>query len=756
MARFEVTGPDGARYQVEGPEGTTEQDAIAQVQKQIAAQPAPSQRSPAQAADAPDKYTTGNPMGDQGGQGGSAMPEAPGISVRYLREQMAPEPGWVRSGVLPIATKEVSPGQGAASQGWKFDAVGPISSLLGPALDLLEGTGLETSVGGPNAPLAGKVSPEASMLLLGSRLGNPVQQFRNPLMPPGRDIRFGQPTMAEVGPVLRREAPLSQEFQQAPIAPGAAQKIAETPQGAPVSGEPVQAPALSAQSPSPTFLDSSWMKKAGDAGGGAYDMGKGGAALADAAQQALDSGATVQLIADGGAKIVDITQVKNGMLYDAKGQPWGSMSIATDGTGREGLRITGGGDTRPVGAQATPHGQSGLTAEEAADYGSTADKQWLYKSMPPGEANTVEYIKGITPTMAQRELTAVRARETKDLRNLSPEAAQAEREVMSEHNEKRKADFQENAGSDVTQGIEERAAKKAIDDELAAAHSHGGTVDATPVIDIINEERNAPSGKLPPVQTALDQIEKALQKRDGSGLETDPRQVHGARRVITLMQSKQWKAEHPAYGDMDVQAALIRVRDAIDASIEPASPGFKKAITNYSEAQRKIEAREVMQEAEAGLYDDQGRMQFHPLHAFMKKAIQSRDPRMPPNPYKSLTEAQMNRLKALHDDLMRVANAEDLAKAFGSDTAQNAAGFARRAMQGATSTLAGSAVGLGVTSMFGPVVGTIAGGTTTAATQRLFSRQAQRRAAMDMNKLLRPDPTRYPTQPNPFNEPPGP
>jgi hypothetical protein len=161
-----------------------------------------------------------------------------GLTVRNLREQMAPEPGWVRSGVLPIATKEVSPGEGAASQGWKFDIKGPVNSMLSPMLDLLEGTGLETSVGGPNARLAGKVSPEASMLLLGSRLGNPVQQFRNPLGPAGRDIQFGQPTMAEAGPVLQREAPLSPEFQQAPIAPGAAQKIAETPQGAPVSGEP--------------------------------------------------------------------------------------------------------------------------------------------------------------------------------------------------------------------------------------------------------------------------------------------------------------------------------------------------------------------------------------------------------------------------------------------------------------------------------------------------------------------------------------
>jgi hypothetical protein len=323
---------------------------------------------------------------------------------------------------------------------------------------------------------------------------------------------------------------------------------------------------------------------------------------------------------------------------------------------------------------------------------------------------------------------------------------------MSEHNQLRKNHFQELAGSDVTQGAAERAASKKIDDELAAAHRHGGKVDAAPIIDAVNAERDAPSGKLPPVQTVMDQVEKAMQTRDGTGLESDPRQVHGARRVITYLLSKRGQAEHPAYGDPDVQAALIRVRDVIDAQIEPASPGFKQALTNYSEAQRAIEAREVLQEAEGKLYDDQGRMQFHPFHAFVKKAIQSRDPRAPLNPYKSLTEEQMNGIKSLHDDLMRVASAEDLAKAFGSDSAQNAAGFARRAMQGAVSTLAGGAVGVGTSALFGPVVGTIAGGTTAAGMQRLFSQQAQRRAVRDMNELLRPDQARYPTQPNPFNE----
>jgi hypothetical protein len=411
------------------------------------------------------------------------------------------------------------------------------------------------------------------------------------------------------------------------------------------------------------------------------------------------------------------------------------------------------GDTRGVGAAAsregTPAGDIALTPEQAAEYGSVADKQWLYKSMRPGEADATEYVKGITPTMAQREQTVQAARATKTARNLSTEAAQAERELLDDHNTIRKDEYANVAGSDVTQGIAIRDANKAVEDGLTKAYQAGGKVDAEPISQAIQAELEAPSGKLPPVKAVMKILGDALQKTDGSGFETDPRQVHGVRRVITFLQSKNGIAENPAYGARDVQAALIRVKEVIDGQMEPAAPGFRKAISDFAAAQRSIEAAEALQKAESKLYDDQGRMQFSKMHALMKDVIKSRDPNAPLNPWQSLTEEQMIRLKSLHDDLQRVASAQDLAKAYGSDTAQNFMDAAKQAAQGVPGTLAAGVAG----HVLGGPAGMIVGPAIKEGIQSVFTRGAERRATKTMEGLLRPDPEKYPTRQNPLMYP---
>ena len=390
-----------------------------------------------------------------------------------------------------------------------------------------------------------------------------------------------------------------------------------------------------------------------------------------------------------------------------------------------------------------------LTPEQAALYGSVADKQWLYKTMQPGVADPTEYVPGITPTMAQREQTVQAARETKSARNLSQAADQAERQLLDDHNTIRKNEFQNIAGSDVTQGIAINAAEKNIDDALGRAFDAGGTVDPQPIMDAIQAERSAPSGKLPPVRAVLKVVADAMQKEDGSGLETDPTQVYGARRVINYLQSKNAIAENPAYGSPDVQAALIRVKQSMDKAIEPAAPGFSQAIADYATARQAFDANEAMQKAEPKLYDDKNRMQYSRFHRFMNEVVQSRDPRAPLNPYQSFTDVQMARLKSLHDDLQRVASAEDLARAKGSDTAMNFMDAIKEAAQGVPGTLAAGVAG----HVIGGPAGIVVGPAIKQGVQGIFTRRAERAATEKMGRLLRPDPVLYPTRPNPLMSP---
>lgn len=83
-------------------------------------------------------------------------------------------------------------------------------------------------------------------------------------------------------------------------------------------------------------LDSDWIRKAG-AEGDAYNMQKGGEAVAKEVQNSIDQGKKVTLIADG--KPIEITGVSNGMMQDAKGQRWGTMLIATDKSGKNRVEI---------------------------------------------------------------------------------------------------------------------------------------------------------------------------------------------------------------------------------------------------------------------------------------------------------------------------------------------------------------------------------------------------------------------------------
>ena len=83
--------------------------------------------------------------------------------------------------------------------------------------------------------------------------------------------------------------------------------------------------------------------------------------------------------------------------------------------------------------------------------------------MQPGVADNTEYVTGITPTMAQREQTvqgAARAILKQRTQSLPRAADQAEQELLDEHNTIRKDEFQNIAGSDVTQGIAIDAAEK--------------------------------------------------------------------------------------------------------------------------------------------------------------------------------------------------------------------------------------------------------------------------------------------------------
>lgn len=163
------------------------------------------------------------------------------MSVAEWRNALQPTPGYARlpglAGILPFAFKETAPGSGKIDTSHpslsdlRTDWGSTATALGGNALlDLLEGTGQATSVGGPNAPLAGKMTPEGTMLLLGG------------MSSLGRDIRFGPRVPTPPSPGDLRVAPLSADFVANPLTPEARATIA-APSGAPNALNPPGTPA---------------------------------------------------------------------------------------------------------------------------------------------------------------------------------------------------------------------------------------------------------------------------------------------------------------------------------------------------------------------------------------------------------------------------------------------------------------------------------------------------------------------------------
>ena len=189
-------------------------------------------------------------------------PSAKLASVAGIREALAPEPGYVPTGILPLSLKETTPGSGVADPnsglaGMHWDW-GPIRGSLIRCSIFWKMPGLATSVGGENAPLAGKVSPEATAFLLGSKMGNPASQIRDPLQAAaeGGDIRFGAPEaqppstgVLGIGGDLRA-APLPPEFTANPMTPEGKEAVrAVTQPPTPPSPETVPATPVTRAAP---------------------------------------------------------------------------------------------------------------------------------------------------------------------------------------------------------------------------------------------------------------------------------------------------------------------------------------------------------------------------------------------------------------------------------------------------------------------------------------------------------------------------
>lgn len=123
-------------------------------------------------------------------------------------------------------------------------------------------------------------------------------------------------------------------------------------------------------------------------------------------------------------------------------------------------------------------------------------------------------------------------------------------------------------------------------------------------------------------------------------------------------------------GNARAMSQLQSVKDALDKVIEPAAPGYRQYLDNYSAASKPIHAQELLQGYRPSLLGADGTMQLSRVNAMMK-SIGGKMASDGVNPAKSLTDDDVGALFDLRSDLLRQNNRNLARPTTGSDTSHN-------------------------------------------------------------------------------------
>lgn len=400
------------------------------------------------------------------------------------------------------------------------------------------------------------------------------------------------------------------------------------------------------------------------------------------------------------------------------------------------------GSTQSVGAAAsregTPASELNLTPKQEQAYRSTAEGQKLLETQQPGLTDQNQYVRGVQPNTAEIEQTAQAARELKTLNNANPEVKQELAVVADANNAARKEHFDQLAGSKVTlrNAIDARDAQATAD--LEATWANKQDVSPQSVVDAANQIKQTEDGRRPAVRRALDSVTNELRDENGN-LITDPQLLYGVRKHIDDLLSKEGAQTDPLA--MRAKANLLALKDSLDGVISAGAPGFRTYLERYNAASRPIDEMTALQGYETGLYNGQGRMEHNRVQRMMRDILDSRgSPGL--NPEKSISDETMQQLWALRNDLRRSSAAVELARASGSDSAQNLMDLMKRGTARGFGGLAGGTVG----GWFGGPAGAAGGASLgqKAADSLLTGRAAKRDLQRGMEMIYPPRNTMMP------------
>lgn len=381
---------------------------------------------------------------------------------------------------------------------------------------------------------------------------------------------------------------------------------------------------------------------------------------------------------------------------------------------------------RSAGAAATPAGDAAVSRPEMQAQRATAERDRLYEPQPRG-VDKNEYIPGVQTTEAQMVQSARISRKEKLLEMEMPGPY---KEISKANNEVRGAFYDDMAGTPTLKRRLEEARGEQAEADLRATWKNKQPADTAPVAETAAAILDSPDGRRPAVRGVVKSVMDELTDKNGKPI-TDPEMLYGVRKHIDDLLSKEAAKDTP----MAVRAAsqLRALKASLDGVIEGAAPGFREYLKNFSESSRPIDEMTLLQDGRKTITDTAGRISYSGVQRLLKDIVEDRGARGL-NEAQSISDDVINKLFALRDDLRRVASSDDLARAKGSDTAQNAMdivkGLAGKGMAEGAGVIAGAFPGVG--SM-------LLSGLSSNMRANKLKRDVGRSINPDRNKLISPD-----------------
>jgi len=325
------------------------------------------------------------------------------------------------------------------------------------------------------------------------------------------------------------------------------------------------------------------------------------------------------------------------------------------------------GGRRSAGAAAATDQEASMSRKEMVTQRGTAERKLLEESQPTG-ADATEYVPGSIPTEAQIAQTTEAARSEKSMATQSAAAKQIYNDHQARTDQAR-ADFYDDAQATPTLRLRlELARDQQYEEEVVRVMRNKGASDANPTVALAQTILDGRAGRQEAVEKTLKNVIARMTDKDGN-LYTDPEMLAGVRdHIRNLLEGKTDDSSQAKLA----RKQLMQVRDELDKAIELGAPGFRQAVTNYAEASGPIDEMQLLQDWSAKIRANNGNgpITFQGVQRMLKDIVSSRESTLPDLAH-GITEETMAKLWALRNDLRRQHQSEKLARAPGSDSAQN-------------------------------------------------------------------------------------